>query len=476
MPNHANGAMVAIHLAQTLAGQLPAPLLARWQQRRLRRIIAYAQARSPFYAERHRGIDWGNRGIEALPPIDKSEAMAHFDALVTDPRLRLEEIQGWLEEPRNRGRRYLDRYTLMHTSGTTGAPMVVVHDDAGMHWIHNAFVTRQTAPAWRRHLGLLQGLLGRPVRLATLVLTQGAYPATGAVSFRTPAQERFVQRRVISSEQPLADMVKELNEFQPDQVLTYAGVIELLAEEQLAGRLRLGFDHPLRAVVSMSELLTERARRLALEAWGVAVEDTYAAAECLAMGRTCRHGRMHLFSDMCLLEAVDHRNRPLPPGEPGERVLITNLFNRVQPLIRYALPDVTGLAGESCPCGSPFPTLLPIQGRSGEVFHFLAPDGSEARVAPGYLLRECYALECLRDYQIRQTTADQITACFVAGPEGPEHAAEKLRTALEEGLRAAGLQRLPELRVIPVTAIPRHPVSGKRQLMVGMNTLSGNLP
>ncbi len=473
MPDHPLLSMIAVHTAQNLAGQLPAPLLRRLQQARLRRMIEHAEQRSPFYADYYRGAEWRSRGIEALPPIDKPLVMAEFDRVVTDPALRLADIKAWLAEPAHRGERYLGRYSPMHTSGTTGEPMVVLYDRIGMLWIHNAFVTRQAASGWRKQRGLLQGLLGRPVRLATVVLTGGAFPAAGAVSFRSRGQERFVDRRVISSEQPMAAIVAELNAFRPDQILTYAGVVELLAEEQLAGRLRLKFDHPLAAVVSMSELLTDRARRLAQDAWSVAVEDTYAAAECLAMGRTCRHGRMHLFSDMCLLEAVDHRNRVLPPGETGERVLVTNLFNRVQPLIRYALPDVTGLSAERCPCGSPFPVMLPIQGRSGEVFRFNEADGRELRVAPGFLLRECYALECLRDYQIRQSAPDRITAYFVAGPEGTEHGAEQLEAALRVGLRAAGLQRLPALRVVAVAEIPRHPVSGKRQLMVGLDGVAG---
>src|SRR5207247_1234459 len=42
--------------------------------------------------------------------------------------------------------------------------------------------------------------------------------------------------------------------------------------------------------------------------------------------------------DGCIVELVDDDNRPVPPGTPSAKVLVTNLYNRVQPLIRY---DIT---------------------------------------------------------------------------------------------------------------------------------------
>ena len=43
---------------------------------------------------------------------------------------------------------------------------------------------------------------------------------------------------------------------------------------------------------------------------------------------------------MCIVELVDADNRPVPPGVPSARVLVTNLTNLTQPLIRYELNDV----------------------------------------------------------------------------------------------------------------------------------------
>ena len=38
---------------------------------------------------------------------------------------------------------------------------------------------------------------------------------------------------------------------------------------------------------------------------------------------------MHLYEDLAIpVEVVDEHNRPVPPGRPGYKVLVTNLHNR----------------------------------------------------------------------------------------------------------------------------------------------------
>lgn len=55
-------------------------------------------------------------------------------------------------------------------------------------------------------------------------------------------------------------------------------------------------------------------------------------------------------ADWVLLEPVDERHRPTPPGVPSHTVLLTNLANRVQPLIRYDLGDSVTLLDRPCQC------------------------------------------------------------------------------------------------------------------------------
>ena len=66
---------------------------------------------------------------------------------------------------------------------------------------------------------------------------------------------------------------------------------------------------------------------------------------------------MHVWNEGVVLEPVGADYRPTPPGEPSHTVLVSNLANRVQPILRYDLGDsVCGLP-HACPCKDPLPTI-----------------------------------------------------------------------------------------------------------------------
>jgi phenylacetate-CoA ligase len=73
-------------------------------------------------------------------------------------------------------------------------------------------------------------------------------------------------------------------------------------------------------VATSSEVQTADLRRRMGEAWGVEPLDFHDTSEALMVA--------------AIVEVVDDHDRPVPPGMPGARVLLTNLVNRVQPLLR----------------------------------------------------------------------------------------------------------------------------------------------
>src|SRR5436190_24310157 len=100
--------------------------------------------------------------------------------------------------------------------------------------------------------------------------------------------------------------------------------------------------------------------------------------ECMALTTGCPQGQgMHVQMDWAILEVVDRQNQPVPPGRPGEKVLLTNLYNSVQPFLRYEISDVVTLSPDPCPCGSPLPLILRVEGRTDEVVWI--QDGNQLR-------------------------------------------------------------------------------------------------
>lgn len=143
---------------------------------------------------------------------------------------------------------------------------------------------------------------------------------------------------------PITDTVTALNAFAPRLLVGYASALRELAAEQAAGRLRI---HP-QAVMSASEVLTATTAWDLTAAWGHEPFDVYAATETAGIASPCQfHGR-HLYEDLVICEVVDDTGAPVPEGTTGSRLLVTVLFSRTLPLIRYELSDRVALDTISC--------------------------------------------------------------------------------------------------------------------------------
>jgi phenylacetate-coenzyme A ligase PaaK-like adenylate-forming protein len=72
----------------------------------------------------------------------------------------------------------------------------------------------------------------------------------------------------------------------------------------------------------------------------------------------------------------------VPDGEPGARLLVTNLFNRTLPLIRYELDDLVTLSPDPCPCGRPLRVIAALEGRSDDILRLPGASGGTVAVHP----------------------------------------------------------------------------------------------
>lgn len=121
--------------------------------------------------------------------------------------------------------------------------------------------------------------------------------------------------------------------------------------------------------MSASEVLTDETRARIRAAFGVEPFNVYAATETAGIASECEHHRLHRYEDLVIAEIVDEENQPVPPGEFGAKLLVTVLFSRTQPLIRYELTDRVRASTETCPDGRPFALLDAIEGREEDVLH-----------------------------------------------------------------------------------------------------------
>ena len=440
--------------------------LAAVQDGRLRKLLAQAKDASPFYRRVLAGRDVADVSLEEMPVMTKSDMMAHFDEIVTDPQLRRAGVESFLADRDNVGRKHLGRYVVLQSSGTTGEAAFMVYDELGLAYFSaSAMVARRPVPSGlgpMEQFMVMQDYLakGRRIRLAYVIVTSGHMSTYAAARQTSEMQKAAVDQRFFSTSLPVERIVEELDEFQPDSLVCYPSTLEILAREQLAGRLHLSFDGPLSDITVGAEVLTPAVDKLARQAFGIPVQDAYGLTECLSVGRSCsRFDGIHVMSDLCIVEVVDEEGQPVPDGQPGAKLLVTNLVNQVQPTIRYEVTDVTGISTVECPCDWPFPKLMPVAGRTTDILYVDAPGGGYETISPyrfGFVLQ----LKGLRRFQLVQTGRNEMTLNYVPAAPGPA-TRERLVSDMAAGLAESGLEGRIHVSVQEVDHIPVDPRSGK---------------
>ena len=107
----------------------------------------------------------------------------------------------------------------------------------------------------------------------------------------------------------------------------------------------------------------------------------YGSSEAVGLTYECAAQRLHVNSDWYIVEPVDEHDHPVPLGQMSHDVLVTNLANRVQPIIRYRMGDRIAISPDACPCGSPFPPIRVI-GRTDDILKFRTPQGDTIQILP----------------------------------------------------------------------------------------------
>jgi phenylacetate-CoA ligase len=400
------------------------------QQQRLTALVRHAVSSSPFYRHWYGPtLSDAEIALEELPVLSKASMMENFDSLVTDRRLRLADLErhvgGLTGDDYYRG-----QYRVLVTSGSSGLRGLFVYDRTA--W--------STVIASILRFASIMGVsprLPRRLRFATI----GA-PSPLHMTNRVAASADVGLYKALRLEatRPLDELVRHLNAFQPDILQAYPSIGALLAIEQQEGRLRI---HP-RVVTTNSEMRTPEMERRIREAWGVPPFDGYGMTEVGLVGSDCaEHRGIHLNDDLAIFESVDEANRPVPPGSPSHKVLVTNLFNYTQPLIRYEVSDMLTTAAEPCPCGRPLTLVTTMDGRSDDMLHLPGLDGRDIAVHPIHIRSPLAALAAIRQYQVIHDE-DGLRVLVVLGAGA---SAEACRAAVARSLG----ESLGKLRVEPLS-------------------------
>ena len=429
--------------------------VARRQQRRLQDLVAYARTYSPYYRDLYRNVPERLSSPGQLPVVTKAELMSRFDDWVTDPAVTRTRVEDFLAEPDNVGRDFLGRYVVCTTSGATGIPAILLHDHTALG-VYDVLGYGRSLPAVLLSPASVWALLRGRGRLAAVFVTGGHFLGNTMMARRVrKIPWRGRTQRLFSALTPVAELVSELNAFQPVVLGGYPSALETLAREQRAGRLHI---HPV-LINAAGETLSTAKRRLIGTEFGCRVGNYYGSSEAIGLTYECAAQRLHVNSDWYLLEPVDAHNRAVPAGRPSDGVLITNLANRIQPIIRYQMGDRVTMDADPCTCGSPFPSMQ-VVGRSDDILTFRTPRGGEVQVLPLAIDTVAEETPGVASCQLIQRTPSTLTVRLRAEGFGDEQAVwAAMRNRLAAFLSAHGATTVTIERDGKAPAL--HPRSGK---------------
>lgn len=380
--------------------------LAAFQERRARAMVQYANAHSPFYRDHWRGHhldDW-----RTLPTVDKALMMAHFDRFNTRGVSGAAAMAVALQAERSRDfASTVGGLTVGLSSGTSGHRGLFL-------------VSAQEQAAWA---GMI---LARALHGLKLRRTRVAFFLRSYSNLYAQANGALLHLRYFDLMAPLAESVAALNALQPHIVVGPPSLLGLLADAQEGTHEARSLHIAPERLIAVAEVLEPQDEARLARCFGAPVHQIYQCTEGL-LAISCPHGALHLQEDTAAVQC-----EPLPgdgdsAGSGPRRVtpVVTDLWRRTQPILRYRLNDVLQLADQTgaCACGSSFRIIRRIEGRCDDICYFIGADGVRQPFFPDTIRRAVLLAEApIADYAAVQERDGHL----------------RLHLALRPGLDAAG--------------------------------------
>ena len=393
------------------------------QQQRLRELIAYVRKNSPYFAKLYQSID-DNCPLSEYPTTNKADMAKHFDEWFTDRSITREAVDCFMSDLSNVGKKLNGKYLVYTTSGSTGTPCVVLYDDTTINVSSAIGVLRSFA---RKED--MKSFIQSGGKTLALFADNGFYLGSGSVKYqlrKMPWKKK--KMKTFDVRKTAAETVTMLNAYQPSMIGCYPTAMELLAAEQKKGNLHI---HPA-IIMTGGEKLNDDVREHLSNVFGCYVQTNYSCTEGGTVACECTERHFHINDDWVILEAVDENNVPVPFGTQSAKVLLTNLANRICPIIRFEITDRIVLHKETCACGNSRPWLT-LEGRTDDILIF----ENGVKIAPlsiYAILKEVHGIE---RFQLIQHENDCLELRMIA--ENREEQFAKAKQAVEIYLHQNGV-------------------------------------
>jgi len=428
------------------------------QKKRLKKLLRHVLKNSKFYKNYYKkhSITLDNIDrieLKDLPIINKKIVMENYDDFVCDHSLKRHNLEEFIADNQNRGKNYKKAYQVVHTSGSTGNIGLFVYGPNDWSLLTAMVMTRVS----KTKINLF-----KKTRLAFIGATDGNY---AGISLAHGAPKLFFEFLPLNINKPLKDIITKINDFQPNTLSGYSSGIYILAQEQIKGNINL----KLKRILCSADALTPKMKEVIKKAFGIYPINFYACSESVGMGAQCEcHKGIHLFNDWHCFEIVDKDFNAVKPGCTG-KLILTNLYNYTQPLIRYQMSDEITMDDKACECGWPFPTIKGIAGRQEEFLWFNKKNDKKEYIHPLIIVE--FFVPGLEKFQLIQKEKNKLLMKVVIKGD-KKKVVKAINQRMKEILESKRLEKIVSLDIEIVQKIKSDPKTGKFKLVIPFSSKS----
>ena len=239
------------------------------------------------------------------------------------------------------------------SSGTTGVPVIIPY-------------TAKDVDDWAIMFARCYEMAGITNK-DRIQITPGYGLWTAGIGFQNGAEK--LGAMVIPMGPGNTDKQLQMMQDMQSTVLCSTSSYALLLAEEIEKRGLKDKIHLKKGVIG-SERWGDTMRKRISEELGIELYDIYGLTEIYGpgIGISCKENQgMHYWDDYLYIEIIDPvTQKPVPDGEMGE-IVITTLVKEGAPLIRYRTHDLSRIIPGECPCGSKYPRLDVIMGRTDDM-------------------------------------------------------------------------------------------------------------
>lgn len=182
----------------------------------------------------------------------------------------------------------------------------------------------------------------------------------------------------------------------------------------------------LKVCMVTSEMLFEEDKLLLEKQFDIPIINEYGASELDLIAFQNPEGEWQINSETLFVEILDNDNQPVPNGTSG-RIVITSLFNKAHPFIRYDIGDI-GILDEKSTLKKPI--LKKLIGRTNDVA--ILPSGKKSPGLTFYYVTKSIIEDDgnVKEFIIKQTQTDRFEIEYVSENELNEKQIENINKAI----------------------------------------------